>query len=67
MVLLTYETRLAVFPTGTIVRDPHHRESPTLREQDVTFANLIFSGEIVRVTDSLKIFSSGILGVYTQM
>ena len=67
MVLLADETRLVVFPTGTIVRDPHHGEYPTLREQDVTFANFIFSGEIVRVTDSLKIFSSGILGVYTQM
>ena len=26
--------RLALFPAGTIVRDPHHRESPTRREQD---------------------------------
>ena len=25
--------RLALFPAGTIVRDPHHRESPTRREQ----------------------------------
>ena len=24
----------ALFPTGTVVRDPHHRESPTRREQD---------------------------------
>ena len=24
---------LALFPAGTIVRDPHHRESPTRREQ----------------------------------
>ena len=23
---------LALFPAGTIVRDPHHRESPTRRE-----------------------------------
>ena len=27
--------RLAVFPVGTIVRDPHHRESPTCRGQDL--------------------------------
>ena len=27
--------RLAVFPAGTIVRDPHHRESPTCRGQDL--------------------------------
>ena len=26
---LTDERRLALFPAGTIVRDPHHRESPT--------------------------------------
>ena len=30
---LTEERRLALFPAGTIVRDPHHRESPTRREQ----------------------------------
>ena len=28
---LTNERRLALFPAGTIVRDPHHRESPTRR------------------------------------
>ena len=27
--------RLAVFPAETIVRDPHHRESPTCRGQDL--------------------------------
>ena len=27
------ERRLALFPGGTIVRDPHYRESPTHREQ----------------------------------
>ena len=32
---LTDERRLALFPAGTIVRDPHHRESPTRREQDL--------------------------------
>ena len=26
---------LALFPAGTIVRDPHHRESPTRRKQDL--------------------------------
>ena len=29
---LTDEKRLALFPVGT-TRDPHHRESPTRREQ----------------------------------
>ena len=26
---------LALIPAGTIVRDPHHREFPTNREQDL--------------------------------
>ena len=26
---------VALFPAGTTVRDPHHRESPTRREQDL--------------------------------
>ena len=29
VVWLTDERRLALFPAGTIVRDPHHCESPT--------------------------------------
>ena len=33
VVWLTDERRLAFFPAGTIVRDPHHREFPTRREQ----------------------------------
>ena len=32
---LTDERRLASFPAGTIVREPHHRESPTHSEQDL--------------------------------
>ena len=35
VVWLTDESRLALFPFGTIVRDPHHRESPTRHEQDL--------------------------------
>ena len=35
VVWLTDERRLALFPVGTIVRDPHHRESLTRREQDL--------------------------------
>ena len=31
VVWLTNERRLVLFPAGTIVRDPHHRESPTRR------------------------------------
>ena len=33
VVWLTNERRLALFPVGTIVKDPHHRESPTRHEQ----------------------------------
>ena len=29
------ERRLALFPAGTIIRDLHHHESPTRREQDL--------------------------------
>ena len=34
IVWLTDERRLALFPAGSIVRDPHHRESPTHHEHD---------------------------------
>ena len=34
VVWLTDEKRLALFPTGTIVRDPHHLESPARGKQD---------------------------------
>ena len=33
VVWLTEKRRLALFIAGTIVRDPHHRESPTRRSQ----------------------------------
>ena len=33
VVWLTDERRLTLFPARTIVRDPHHRESLTHREQ----------------------------------
>ena len=35
VVWLTDERCLALFPAGTIVRDPHHRESPTRCKQDL--------------------------------
>ena len=35
VVWLTDERGLALFPAGTILRDPHHRESPTRREQNL--------------------------------
>ena len=35
MLRLTDERRLVLFPAGTIVRDPNHRQSLTRREQDL--------------------------------
>ena len=35
VVWLTDKRHLSLFPAGTIVRDPHHRESPTRHEQDM--------------------------------
>ena len=35
LVWLTNERGLALFPTTTIVRDPHHRESPRRRKQNL--------------------------------
>ena len=31
---------VALFPAGTIVRDPHHRESPTRREQGLNLRRI---------------------------
>ena len=41
VVWLIGERRLALFPTGTIVRDPHHRETPTRRTGFEPGQNLI--------------------------
>ena len=35
VVWLTDERRLALFPAGTIIKDPHYHESLTCREQDL--------------------------------
>ena len=40
VVWLTNERRLALFPAGIIVRDPHHRKSPTLSKQGLNLQNL---------------------------
>ena len=42
VVWLTDERRLALFSAGTIVRDPHHRESPTRREQGLSLRRTWF-------------------------
>ena len=41
MVWLTDERRLTLFPAATIVRDPHHRESLTHREQDMNLCRTL--------------------------
>ena len=41
VVWLNDERRLALFPAWTIVRDPHHRESPTRREQDLNLCRTL--------------------------
>ena len=37
---LTDERRLALFPAGTIVRDPRHRESPARLKQDLNLCRI---------------------------
>ena len=44
VVCLTDERRLALCPAGSIVRDPHHHESPTSREQGFEPAQDLSSG-----------------------
>ena len=35
------QRRLTLFPAGTIVRDHHHRESPTRRKQDFNLCRIL--------------------------
>ena len=56
MIWLTNERRLALFQAGAIVRDPHHRESGTRREQDLKLSSgfverscvVVHHGEIIK-------------------
>ena len=51
VVWLTDERHLALFPAGTIVRDPHHRESPTSCEEDFNLRRTLvqaFRNEVVQ-------------------
>ena len=41
---LTDERGLALFPAGTILRDSHHRESPTCHEQNLNLRKNLSSG-----------------------
>ena len=41
VVWLTDERRLSLLPFGTIVRDPHHREFSTRREQDLNLRGMV--------------------------
>ena len=49
VVWLTDERRLALFPAGTTVRDPHHRESPTRREQGLNLRKTEFRVSSMRL------------------
>ena len=40
VVWLTNERRLALFPAGTIVRDPHNRKSLTRRKQGLNLRRI---------------------------
>ena len=60
VVWLTDERRFALFPARTIVRDPHIRESPTRREQDLNLRRTFLSFRIVPIlTNSLHFDWSG--------
>ena len=48
---LTDGRRFALFPAGTIVKDPHHRESPTCREQD-EYSLILNSWFLINVRNS---------------
>ena len=47
--LLTDERHLALFPARTIVRDPHHRESPTRHEQELSLHRTWVQAELNEV------------------
>ena len=49
VVWLTDQRRLALFPAGTIVRDAHHRESPTRREQGWNLRRTWFQAYLIEV------------------
>ena len=53
MVWLTDERRVALFPVGTIVREPHHCESPTRREQDLNLRRTWFQALLNEVVHAL--------------
>ena len=42
--------RLALFPAGTIIRDPHHGEFPTRREQELNLRRIWVQVVIHRTT-----------------
>ena len=41
---------LALFPAGTIVRDPHHRESPTCHEQGLNLRRTWVQAVVITTT-----------------
>ena len=61
VVWLTDERRLDSFLTGTIVRDPRHRENPTRREQDLTCAEPEFRLRWMKLCSSDNHYSTALL------
>ena len=52
MVWVTDERCLALFTAGAIVRDPHHCESPTCREQDLNLRRTEFGLSWIKLCSS---------------
>ena len=49
MVLSTGEKHLALFPAGTIARDPHNWEPPTRRDQDLNLYGTLVQASLIEV------------------
>ena len=48
---------LALFPVGTIVRDPHYREFPTRCKQDLNLCTTCFQASLLLPAFNLRILS----------
>ena len=57
VVWLTEERRLAILTARTIVRDPHHRESPKRHEQDLNLRRTWLSCRSIKLCSSYNHFT----------
>ena len=67
VVWLTDERSLALFPAGTIVRDPHHLESPTRRDQDLNLPGFVEYSCAVVITTKATIVSDKLITCSTSI